>query len=433
MADTLFIKISDITVSDCQLKIKFDFSKELSKYFFKNSFEIFYDQNIENVDESILSIPAVLPIVPIAWACGAELFVDKLDESCFGSLKNLRKVYSNYFPKFSLSGDIHVQKIISNRFNNKRNSLLFSGGLDSVISYIKNRDKNPILITLLRTSDDPRNFEYHNEIKNLHKKFAEGEEKEIHFIESKMWTGHSDTINNNLLGKDFETKNWQENVSHGLIMLGLCAPLTVEKIGNIALASTYSHNSGHNIPHGSHWLAENDVSWGDIHATYDGSNLTRQDKIRVLKKYPKYQQYLRVCFSSNVLGTELKNCGNCEKCLRTITGLILEETNPNKCNFDVKNDVLDELKKLLLRGNFSIGDINYWHDIQNHIPNVINDNEITRRFNSKQFFEWFSDFNLSEYKFIIHKPSIQKKLLRSLRKNGIVWTCKAGIGYLRTK
>jgi len=54
MTDTLFIKISDISVSECQLKIKFDFSKELSKYFFKNSFEIFYDQNIENVDESIL-------------------------------------------------------------------------------------------------------------------------------------------------------------------------------------------------------------------------------------------------------------------------------------------------------------------------------------------------------------------------------------------
>ena len=160
MSDTLFIKISDITVSDCQLKIKFDFSKELSKYFFKNSFEIFYDQNIENVDESILSIPAVLPLIPIAWACGAEFFVDKLDESCFRSLKNLRKVYSNYFPKFSSSGDIHVQKIISNRFNNNRNSLLFSGGLDSLISYVRNKDKNLILITLLRTSDFPENFEY---------------------------------------------------------------------------------------------------------------------------------------------------------------------------------------------------------------------------------------------------------------------------------
>ena len=168
MTDTLFIKISDISVSECQLKIKFDFSKELSKYFFKNSFEVFYDQNIENVDESILSLPAVLSLVPIAWACGAEFFVDKLDESCFRSLKNLRKVYTNYFPKFSLSGNIHVQKIISNSFNNNRNALLFSGGLDSRISYVRNKDKNPILITVLRPSDSPKNFEFHNKIKNLH-------------------------------------------------------------------------------------------------------------------------------------------------------------------------------------------------------------------------------------------------------------------------
>jgi len=71
------IKISNVRASDNKLQVELDISGEITKYFFKNSFEVTYDRNIEDVDESILAIPAVCAIVQVAWATGADLYVEK--------------------------------------------------------------------------------------------------------------------------------------------------------------------------------------------------------------------------------------------------------------------------------------------------------------------------------------------------------------------
>ena len=88
-----FIKISNVKASGNKLEVKLEFSKDVGKYFFKNHFEVYYDKNIEGVDESILSIPAVCVVIHIAWATGADLYVDKLDETFLGCLPKIRKVF----------------------------------------------------------------------------------------------------------------------------------------------------------------------------------------------------------------------------------------------------------------------------------------------------------------------------------------------------
>ncbi len=45
----------------------------------------------------------------------------------------------------------------------------------------------------------------------------------------------------------------------------------------------------------------------------------------------------------------------------------------------------------------------------------------------------FSDFNLTKYKSRMYSASIQKRLLRSLRRKGIIGTSKDVRKYLRTK
>jgi len=120
MKNSKFIEISNVRATDNKLKVELNFSKNMTKYFFKNSFEVTYDKNIENVDESILVIPAVCATVQIAWAAGADLYVKKLDEAFLSSLPNIRKVFEGFYPKFSSSGDIQVQKSIVNKFNNSK-------------------------------------------------------------------------------------------------------------------------------------------------------------------------------------------------------------------------------------------------------------------------------------------------------------------------
>jgi len=409
------IKISNVRASDNKLQVELDISGEITKYFFKNSFEVTYDRNIEDVDESILAIPAVCAIVQVAWATGADLYVEKLDETFLSSILKIRKVFERFYPKFSSSGNIHVQKTIANKFNNTQTALLFSGGLDSIVSYIRNKDERPILITLLK----PGNSNY-NKIKDFHLKFAEQEGMEIHFLESNMWDNISDFTNNRLLGDEFKTKDWWGHVSHGLILLGLCVPLTVERIGKIIFASTYPKN--YSLPHGSHFLDYTDGSWADVNIVNDSSDLTRQGKIRyVLKRNPLYQKYVRSCLLSNEGGTNFKECGYCEKCLRTITGMILEGIEPNECNFDVKNNVFDYIKNLFISGSLYT-DLYFWQDIQSNISDIINNDEISQRYQAKQFFEWLREFDFANYKQPNSFFHQLKHYYYSIKYNGIDYT-----------
>jgi len=324
-------------------------------------------------------------------------------------------VFEGFYPKFSSSGNIHVQKIITNKFNNTQTALLFSGGLDSIVSYIRNKDKHPILITLLK----PGNSNY-NKIKDFHLKFAEQEGMEIHFLESNMWDNISDFTNNRLLGDEFKTKDWWGHVSHGLILLGLCVPLTVERIGKIIFASTYTKN--YRSPHGSHFLDYTDGSWADVNVVNDSSDLTRQEKIRyVLKRNPLYQKYVRSCLLSNEGGTNFRECGYCEKCLRTITGMILEGIEPNECNFDVKNNVFDYIKNLFISGSLNT-DLYFWQDIQSNISDIINNDEISQRYQAKQFFEWLREFDFANYKQPNSFFHQLKHYYYSIKYNGIDYT-----------
>ena len=416
MSNTKSIKISSVRASDNKLQVELEISEEISKYFFKNSFEVTYDKNIENVDESILTIPAVCAVVQIAWAIGAELYVEKLDETFLSSLSKIRKVFEGFYPKFSFSGDIHVQKIIANKFNNKRTALLFSGGLDSIVSYIMHKDEHPILITLLKTGNSN-----YNKIKDFHIKFAEQEGVEIHFIEGNMWEDDSDTINIQLLKSEFEIVTWWGKVSHGLIIWGLCAPLAVEKIGKIIFASTYTKN--YNLPQGSHFLINTGFSWADIDVFYD-SILSRQKKIQFLKPTSHYLQNLLVCFFPG-RSSERRNCGVCEKCLRTITGFILEGIDPNEFNFNIKNNVFDYIKNLII-AEPPYEEPFFWQDIQSNIPDTINEDEISQRYHAKQFFEWLRDYEFPnpDYKKRVRFFIKLKYLYHCLKYRGIDFTIK---------
>jgi len=411
------IKISSVRASDNKLQVELDISEEITKYFFKNSFEVAYDRNIEDVDESILAIPAVCVTIQVAWATGADLYVEKLDETFLSSLPKIRKVFEGFYPKFSSSGDIHVQKIITNKFNNKQIATLFSGGLDSIVSYITQKDKHPILITIQKSATSPHNKDHDSKMRNLHQKFAKQEGLRIHFIESDLVGTYSDTLNHQLLAYDFETKDWFGYVNYGLVTTGLCAPMTVEKIGQVVLASGYPKN--YRQAEGAHFLDYIDFSWADINVFYDNSDLSRQEKIRhVLKGNPQYLKYLRSCMLANQRRSDLKECGECEKCLRTITGLILEGIDPNECNFNIKNKVLDYIKALFIKRLMYSG-IYFWKDIQNHIPNTIKDDEVSKKYHAKEFFEWFRGFELANYQQESNFFSKKRRLFYSLKYCGI--------------
>ena len=211
-------------------------------------------------------------MITVAWATGADIYVEYLDKTYLNSLNKVESIFKTWFPQFSFSTKIYVENIVSNKFNNKGYALLFSGGIDSLSSYIRNKEKKPTLISI-RGADIPT-YEYNfwNKIKGMLVDFVKRERINIHFIK----TNARELINNELIGQEYGEieGGWWETVSHGLVLTGMATPLQEFRV--LLIAGTFDNK--YKNPHGSHVFNFVYAGWADIKIIYDCSDLTRQKK-----------------------------------------------------------------------------------------------------------------------------------------------------------
>ena len=423
-----YIKIEDLSLQKNKILVRLSCSKNIQKYFMSNTLYIEYDKNIDDVPNSILQIPAVSGIVTLAWLTGADVYVKELDAAYLDSLQKVKEVMKGWYPEFPFS-EIYADKIILNRFNNNGYALLFSGGIDSMTSYIRHRDKKPNLIhCVVRKEHLNLNIEH---LIN----FAKQENVAFNVIKTNIYN----VIHALLITAQFGV-GWWPNLGHAIVYTGLCAPLTLKNnIGTLLIASSYTQEFKY--PWGSHPLIDNNISWGGVRVMHDGYELSRQQKVRyVLKNYIASHDgdhvlsglTLAPCRSS-VTRQARGVCGKCElcvssgcmKCLRNIAGLALENINPNKCGFNVDRELFDFLKQSLIGGSFiksrilirtkanilgKADELFFLKDIQKHIPETI-DHDL---YNSKEFFQWFKNFDITGYKAKIEISELPRMLLATI-------------------
>jgi hypothetical protein len=382
-----YIKVTELNVVDNKLSIKIDCSEDIKKYFLTDYLYVEYDQNVTNVGKSILSIPIVSNIITIAWAVGADIYVEELDKTYLDSLSKIKPVFKKWYPQFSFSTNLNVENIVSNQFNGEGYGLFFSGGIDSMTSFIRYKDKHPDLFTIWGADIPVYENDFWEKVRNRISLFSNREGVNVHFIKTNM----QQLLNQSLLARQYKLIGWWGPVSHGLMLLSLVTPLTTKGIGTILIAASHTQDLI-NKPWGSHPLIDNNIAWADVRVVHDGYELNRHEKMRYIMKHPEYLPQLRVCYSSH----SDYNCGRCEKCLRTITALILEGVNPKNCNFNINDDVLCLVKNNFTTGRFHLtpGQISFWQDIQKHIPEQINEDT----YGSKEFFTWLKGFDILKYR-----------------------------------
>jgi len=386
-----YIRVTAPKICGTRLLFKLDYSRKLKAYFSSDRFYVEYDEDIDSVDESILYIPVVSALIPFAWATGADIYVRKLDKTFLESLTKVKMVMKKWYPMLPFSTKVNVKEAILSRSSGTKYGLLFSGGIDSTTSYIRHRDKRPNLIMICGADVPLSKKEFWKRIKMEYKSFADEEGVDINFIKTNM----RQFLNEKLLDAEFgrygSDLSWWGSFYHGIALLGLCAPLTIAKhIGNLLIASTYTHKFKY--PWGSHPLIDENISWADIKVIHDGYNLSRQEKIRyILKRFINgYGRYppLRVCYSQS----QYFNCNRCIKCYLSIIGLTLEGIDPNKCGFNIGSEFFVALKKDFIKGKLKLSDDYFFlfRDIQEHIPEKL-DHDL---YYSKEFFEWFKNYDL---------------------------------------
>jgi hypothetical protein len=82
---------------------------------------------------------------------------------------------------------------------------------------------------------------------------------------------------------------------------------------------------------GSHPLLDPNYSAATLRIRHDGITMSRLDKLRLISGWAMGLQRLRVCNRSEDYRERSINCGQCEKCVRTMLGLaalgVLDQTS----------------------------------------------------------------------------------------------------------
>ena len=396
------IRLNRVEAIDNKFTVELDFSDGVQKWFKSNRLFVESDQKLDKTDESILSVPALSAVVAVAWAAGADVYLESIDASFLRSLKKVELIFRTWFPRFSFTTEMHVNNVVSNVSSSRRCALLCSGGLDSLASYLKHREQRPTLISVWGADIPTCENTYWNLARRNLEEFATQEGVNIHFVK----TNSREIINEKFATRNFLRigEEWYRTVTHGLILVGSAAPLLANKFESLLVASSqYKYKFE---PNGSLLFHYADVSFGGTRVVYDDYESTRLEKVRyILECNPRYFSHLVACnswrrFSGRPM---VLNCCICEKCLRTIAELAIENIDPRCGNFPLeKTESTFKFIEACLQHGVLTSDRSLlgeeWKDIQSNIFTIIGN--CRTHYNlikgSREFFDWFKTFNLGE-------------------------------------
>ncbi|MEJ2102872.1 MAG: hypothetical protein P8X68_23310, partial [Desulfobacterales bacterium] len=201
-----------------------------------------------------------------------------------------------------------------------RKENLFSGGIDSLASFRKNRllfplehpwsIKDGLLVFGLET-DDINKFMH---VKNHLSKFS----KEVGLTLIPVYT--------NIRYLDDDWMFWQHQFQDSVY--SSIAHLFSQRFSVVSISSTY------NIPHmqrdGSHPLLDINYCSSDLIIRHDAIQLSRLDKIKLVAEWDLGLQNIRTCNRSEIYQNNFLNCGRCWKCISAMLAFfalgVLEKT-----------------------------------------------------------------------------------------------------------
>lgn len=134
--------------------------------------------------------------------------------------------------------------------------------------------------------------------------------------------------------------NWNE--THGAAVAS-CLMLLQGRYSSGLIGSTEPYNALI-LPWGSNPITDPLLSSDSFEIVHDGAAYTRSEKIAVISDWQEALTYLRVCWQGEIKD---RNCGTCEKCIRTILNFrLLGRDLPECFEKDVTNSDILRLKRL---------------------------------------------------------------------------------------
>ncbi|MFA0284340.1 hypothetical protein AB4504_21955 [Vibrio sp. 10N.222.55.F12] len=360
-------------VGNNRLEYQYDVDDSLKSILSQDPFFVEYNVDISNVESSILCIPFVANLMPIAWNRGINVYCDKLDLNFFNALKVIQHELNSLYPGEFDKGKLICNELIDNSlkmYDGKKSIVFYSGGVDSYAALIKNIKSNFNCFSVwgadIEISEEKRwnDFVKHAEsdevVKNVDKIYCKSNLKDFY--------------NRAELNK-FRYGSWWGRVQHGLGLIALSSPVSMtETYTEVIFGATHTENI--KIPWGSTKVMDESIKWAQIEVNHEGYELERVDKVKLITNYIKQESLdfnIRVCYSEIY---DKFNCGTCEKCIRTAFNFAMLGINPNDISIPVQKGFIKTMLKYS-RENFSYtkGNIYNWQrltELANNTPyNII--------------------------------------------------------------
>ncbi|QLH77893.1 hypothetical protein HZS55_11545 [Halosimplex rubrum] len=345
------VTVESVSADGRRVESTVSYSDDLRRFFDDSPFYAEYDVDVSALPESILTIPVLAQVCPVAWAVGADVRAPAVDRRFLDALETVGSALYEMYP-FIQGGRVVVERApewddVAPPYGTGTadgTGLLFTGGVDSLATYVRHREETPTLITIqgwVVSVDEPERW---RRLRARTESFADRFGVDARFVRSNAL----EFLDTAMLDARYQTDHdgaWYSAVGCGLGLLGLCAPLAVaDGMGEIYVAASVWQGmetppvvddwDGRAMPWGSHPDIDDRVAWAGTQGVHDLFELERQERIETLVDYVEtHDADLPVysCSASEVAD----NCNRCEKCVRTALGLALAGLDPSDHGFHV--------------------------------------------------------------------------------------------------
>lgn len=342
-----FIRLLSIQKRNSTIEYDFSVSEGLKGYFSGKPFAIDYPESVETVPEGILAVPFVGSVLPLIWVADVQLEIPELDEAFWNCLPELKKGYEAMYPESVFGGRLKIGKIVPcDRKAAGKSAAYFSGGLDSVQTLIRHVEEKPALISIWGSDVDVDNEAGWELVSRPIREYAQQYRLEAVTIRSGFRAFDLEWELDKVYQKQLRS-NWWYGMKHGIALLSHAAPYVYLKgISTVYIASSNSADELE-IRCASDPTLDNHVRFADCRVVHDGFEFGRQAKVHNIVDYvcrTGNAVPLHVCWESQ----EGSNCCQCEKCYRTMTGLMAEGEDPVAYGFANSADTLGKMRRVLI-------------------------------------------------------------------------------------
>ena len=394
------IKVQSVIITDNKVDISYIAEGKCREYlnFNEETFWIEYSIPIKKTPVSIAVIPFCANVLPLVWLLDATLEVPELDFAFYNSIEEFKNGYIKMYPTLNFGGKVEAGCLINNNYDiQDQSAVFFSGGVDAFSTLIAHIEEKPILLTLWGADVKHEDINGWEMVSNHIVNTASEWDLETCFIKTNFRKIVLETALDQLVKKT--GYGYWYGFQHGIGIISHAAPIAfTRKIRMVYLASSYT--KGGQIACASSPTIDNFFRISSCQVRNDQSDWTRQDKIinicNYVKEKGKHVQ-LRVCWESEGGG----NCCHCEKCYRTILGILAEGENPLEYGFSyTHNDFQNICKDIRTKLIFNDVYIELWKDIQ--------DRFIVNKYLLKDKYEidWIYSFNFEHINRTFYKSAI---------------------------